>query len=788
MKRSRKAAQPERVDRRIFPVLPLPPGRVIFPRMRSPLIPTRQPGVSAVRHALLADDDLLLLNLKEIGEDSAISQNSFLGVGVVAAILESVDPNDGTVRIMVEGYLRVRVLRVIQAGDFFQAEAEFVDQELPVTDDIQTLMGQALSLFEDYAKANKKTPSEAIMLVSTEEDPGHLADAIAGHMNLKPERLHTILEAIDPKNRLEVLVEILGNELEMLEIESHLQGEVKKQMAKTQKEFYLQEQLKVIQRELGQSGQDVAELEELKEKIKAAGMTEEAEEKALKELSRLQQIPAMSAEAGVIRTYIDWLLVLPWSDEVDANTDIVEAESILEEDHYGLQKPKERILEYLAVLQLVEKLKGPILCFVGPPGVGKTSLGKSIARATKRKFVRMSLGGVRDEAEIRGHRRTYIGSLPGRIIQGLRDAKSRNPVFLLDEVDKMSMDFRGDPASALLEVLDPEQNDSFRDHYLDVEFDLSDIMFITTANLLQPVPAALRDRMEVIELPGYTEQEKQKIAELFLVPKQLAAHGLTDEHVTFSSGAALEIIQRYTREAGVRNLEREITNVCRKVARKVVKEGKGKSTRVTRTNLKTYLGQPRFNYGRASEKNEIGVATGLVYTQVGGDVISIETTCMPGEGKVILTGQLGDVMRESAQTALSYVRAHRKELHIPESFAFDKNDIHVHVPEGAQPKEGPSAGITLATAMASELARLPVRHDTAMTGEITLRGRVLPIGGLKEKVLAAHRAKISNIIIPAENKKDLDDIPEEIRQELRFHLVEQMSQVLERALESDDAS
>ncbi len=782
MKRSRKSTQNERADRRIFPVLPLPPERVIFPRMTSPLVPSRQPGVSAVRHALLADDDLLLLNLRN-GEDETPSLNSFLSVGVIAAILESVDPNDGTVRIMVEGYIRVRVHRIIRAGDFFQAEVELIEDDPVVSEPIRELMGQSLELFEEYVKANKKIPSEAVMLVSKEEHPGHLADSIAVHMSLKPEQIHTILEILDPKERLEALIDILKTELEIIEIETHLQNEVKKQVAKTQKEFYLQEQLKVIQRELGQGGQDAAEIEELEEKIKAAGMNEEAEEKALKELKRLQQLPPMSAEAGVIRTYVDWLLALPWHERTEPNTDTEKAERTLEEDHYGLDKPKERILEYLAVLQLVEKLKGPILCFVGPPGVGKTSLGKSIARATGRKFVRMSLGGVRDEAEIRGHRRTYIGSLPGRVIQGLRDVKSKNPVFLLDEVDKMSTDFRGDPASALLEVLDPEQNDTFRDHYLDVEFDLSDVMFITTANLLQPIPAALRDRMEVIELPGYTEHEKLKIAELFLVPKQLEAHGLNSKNVSFSSGSILEIIRRYTREAGVRNLEREITSICRKVARRVVKDGKSKTARVTKTNLKGYLGQPRYNYGRASEKSEIGVATGLVYTQAGGDVISIEATTMPGEGKVTLTGQLGEIMRESGQTALSYVRSHASALHIPESFSFDKHDIHIHVPEGAQPKEGPSAGITLATAMFSEITKRPVRHNIAMTGEITLRGKVLAIGGLKEKVLAAHRANITDIIIPKENEKDLDDIPQEIRDVLHFYPVERMEQVLERALE-----
>ena len=545
--------------------------------------------------------------------------------------------------------------------------------------------------------------------------------------------------------------------------------------------------MKAIQKELGR-GDDQADIDELREQIKAAGMTEEAEEKALKEVDRLQQMPPMSAESGVIRTYIDWFLALPWDKRTESEIDLDAAEKILDNDHYGLEKPKERIVEYLAVLQLVKKLKGPILCFVGPPGVGKTSLGQSIARATGRNFVPMSLGGVRDEAEIRGHRRTYIGSLPGRILQGLRDAKSKNPLFLLDEIDKMSMDFRGDPASALLEVLDPEQNGTFRDHYLDVAFDLSEIMFITTANSREPIPPALEDRMEIIELPGYTEYEKHKIASLFLIPKQTKAHGLKEEGLQFSGDAIFEIIQRYTREAGVRNLEREITGICRKVAKEIVKSGEAdKEIHVDVGALTEYLGPPKFAQGKAEKQDQVGVATGLVVSQAGGDVVPIEAATMVGDGKLNMTGRLQEIMRESVQTALGYIRSRAESLDIPPDFEFDKHDIHIHVPEGAIPVEGPSAGITLATAMISAMTGQRVRKDIAMTGEITLRGHVLPIGGLKEKVLAAHRNSIKNVIIPEENDKDLPDIPEEIRNALHFYKVTDMNEVLDLALKKSDS-
>jgi ATP-dependent Lon protease len=545
--------------------------------------------------------------------------------------------------------------------------------------------------------------------------------------------------------------------------------------------------MKAIQKELGR-GDDQADIDELREQIKAAGMTEEAEEKALKELDRLQQMPPMSAESGVIRTYIDWLIALPWNKRTESKIDLSEAEKILDDDHYGLEKPKDRILEYLAVLQLVKKLKGPILCFVGPPGVGKTSLGKSIARATGRNFIRMSLGGIRDEAEIRGHRRTYIGSLPGRIIQGLRDAKSKNPLFLLDEIDKMSMDFRGDPASALLEVLDPEQNDTFRDHYLDVQFDLSEVMFITTANTRAPISPALEDRMEIIELPGYTEYEKHKIASLFLISKQIKVHGLKEASLQFSDETIFEIIQKYTREAGVRNLEREITGICRKVAKEIVKSGEeDKEIQVDVNDLTEYLGPPKFTQGKAEKQDQVGVATGLTISQAGGDIVAIEAATMAGEGKLTMTGQLQEIMRESVQTALAYIRSRAESLNVPPDFEFNKRDIHIHVAEGAVPVEGPSAGITLATAMISAMTGTKVRKDIAMTGEITLRGRVLPIGGLKEKILAAHRNSIKNIIIPEENDKDLPDIPEEIRHSLHFYKVNDMTEVLDLALKMPDS-
>ena len=774
----------------ILPVIPLPGKAVIFPRQNQPLNVIRKMGVLATAYALHTGSLVLLLNQKDKEKEEPAPED-FYRVGTVASIAESYDPHDGTIRIAIVGESRAIVLRCFEKDGFLQAEIKIIREASDKSKEATSLMKIAIKTFEKYIKANRQQiSSESLIVIRKEEDPGDLADSIAmfAGTNVESEKLQRILDETNPIKRLQVVIELLEEELDLIELEEKLNHQVRKSVEKTHREFYLHEKMKAIQKELGRGGDDIAEIEELREQIKAAGMNEEAEEKAMKEVDRLQQAPPMSAEAGVIRTYIDWLLAMPWSIRTEGKIGIDEAERILEEDHYGLEKPKERILEYLSVLKLVDKLKGPILCFVGPPGVGKTSLGKSIARATGRNFIRMSLGGVRDEAEIRGHRRTYIGALPGRVVQGLRDAKSRNPLFLLDEIDKMSMDFRGDPASALLEVLDPEQNDTFRDHYLDVQFDLSEVMFITTANSRVTIPAPLQDRMEIIELPGYTEYEKQKIASLFLVPKQLKAHGLKEKSIQFSGESIFGAIHKYTREAGVRNLEREITSICRKVAKQIVKDGnENAQIQIDVDNLGEYLGPPKFTHGKAEEHDEVGVATGMVYTPVGGDIIGIEVTTMRGDGELALTGQLGDIMRESAQTALAYIRSFAESLDVPSDFDFEKNDIHIHVPEGAVPKEGPSAGITLATAMISALTGREVRKDVAMTGEIALRGRVLPIGGLKEKVLAAHRNSITNIIIPEDNDKDLPEIPDEIRNSVHFYKVNGMMEVLDVALKHADA-
>ncbi|HIB92226.1 TPA: endopeptidase La, partial [Candidatus Poribacteria bacterium] len=672
---------------------------------------------------------------------------------------------------------------------FFSAEVSVPAEDSSSSDDASSLMRKAIKLLERYVRTSKQSSSEALVIVRKEVDPGKLADYIAGLIiGSQSERLQQVLDTIDPIERIRLVNQFLDEELDILELDRKIDSKVRKSIEKTHKEFYLQEKMKEIQKELGR-GDNPSEIDDLREQIEKADMSEEAKEKSEKELNRLQQMPPMSAEFGVIRTYLDWILSLPWDKRTTSKFDIQQAEEILNEDHYGLEKPKERILEYLAVMKLVDKVKGPILCFVGPPGVGKTSLGKSVARSTDRNFIRMSLGGVRDESEIRGHRRTYIGSMPGRIIQGICDAKSKNPLFLLDEVDKMGSDFRGDPASALLEVLDPEQNDTFRDHYLDTAFDLSEVMFITTANTKMSIPPPLLDRMEIIELAGYTEYEKSKIANQFLIPKQVESHGLRKDSVSFSDTSISEIINKYTREAGVRNLEREVTTVCRRVAKKIaVGNDKSEQFPVDLDNLTDYLGPEKFTRRKAEEHDEIGVATGMVYTQVGGDIIAIEATTMRGKGDLTLTGQLGDVMKESAQTALAYIQSRSESLDLPDDYNFSDNSIHIHVPEGAVPKEGPSAGITIATAMISALTGKEVRSDIAMTGEITLRGRVLPIGGLKEKVLAAHRNNIGHVIIPEENDKDLSEIPEEIRGGLHFHKVDHMTQVLDLAFRKSNAS
>ena len=771
---------------RVLPVIPLP-GKVFFPRANTPLNVSRTMGVRATKYAIRTNQDVVLLNQKAPEEENP-GPDGFFGVGTATSIVDHYDPRDGSIRIAIARYSRAIVLRCFEAGEFLKAEVKIVHEESDQSKQAKSLMKTAIAAFEEYIKANRQTPAESLVVVQKEVEPGYLADSIASFTtSMDSSKLQRVLDEINPIKRLQVVIELLKEELDLFKLEEKINTQVRKSVEKTHREFYLQEKMKVIQKELGR-GDDVAELDELREQIKAAGMTEEGEEKALKEVDRLQQMPPMSAETGVIRTYIDWLLALPWNKRTESEIKLAESEKILDDDHYGLEKPKERIIEYLAVLKLVDKLKSPILCFVGPPGVGKTSLGKSIARATERNFVRMSLGGVRDEAEIRGHRRTYIGSLPGRIIQGLRDAKSKNPLFLLDEIDKMSMDYRGDPASALLEVLDPEQNDTFRDHYLDVQFDLSEIMFITTANTRATIPPALQDRMEIIDLPGYTEYEKHKIASLFLIPKQVQAHGITEEALRFSDDAIFEMTQKYTREAGVRNLEREITSICRKVAKRIVKSGnQDEEVHVEAGDLIEYLGPPKFTQGKAEEQDQVGVATGMTVSQAGGDIIPIEAATMVGDGKITMTGRLQEVMRESVLTALAYIRSRSNSLDVPPDFNFEQSNIHIHVPEGAVPVEGPSAGITIATALVSALTNKLVRKDIAMTGEITLRGHVLPIGGLKEKVLAAHRNNIQKIIIPAENDKDVPEIPEEIRKALHFYKVNDITEVLDLALKKPDA-
>ncbi len=779
-----------------LPVIYLPPDfDAIFPRTKSVLNVARKMGVAATHAALRLKRHILLLHQKvELDEGEEATPEHLHAIGAVANIIESYEPGDGTIRIAIAAEQRAIVLRYTKTDDFLRADVQIVHEEIGLADAAEPLMKEAKKLFSNYAKVRQKdqgqgsqshvlTSEEVKRAITEQEEPGHLADTIAGLLNLTPAERQAIIDELNPIKRLQLVIQFLKEASERNELRDDIHNQVRESIQKTHREFYLQEQMKVIQKELGRD--DIAEVDELREQVKNAGMSEEAEEKALKELDRLAQIPPQSAESGVIRTYVDWILALPWKESTEHQIHLPEAERILDEDHYGLEKPKENVLEYLAVLQLVKHLKGPIICLVGPPGVGKTSLGKSVARATGRKFVRMSLGGVRDEAEIRGHRRTYIGAIPGRIIQGLRDVKSKNPLFLLDEIDKLSSDFRGDPASALLEVLDPEQNATFRDHYMDIAFDLSDVMFITTANTRVTIPPALEDRMEIIELPGYTDFEKHKIATFTpngLIPKQLERHGLSSENITFTDEAIFEMIHKYTREAGVRSLERTITTVMRKIAKEMVTEEKPDfNIEITPVNLSDYLGPAKWTRTKAEESDEVGVATGMVWTQIGGDIVSVEATTMPGEGKLSMTGQLQEVMRESVQTAVAYIRSRAESLGISKD-QFEKHDIHIHIPEGAVPKDGPSAGITVATAILSALTGKSVRKDVAMTGEITLRGRVLPIGGLKEKALAAYRNGIFDIIIPSDNEKDEVDIPTEIREGIRFHKVNDMIQVLEQAL------
>ncbi|HEY3318039.1 MAG TPA: endopeptidase La [Coriobacteriia bacterium] len=766
---------------RIPDVLPLIPLRdlILFPNLVVPLFVGRERSITALEEAMRQDHMVALVTQRK-AETQDPEREDLYEIGCVASVLQELKLPDGTAKALVEGQQRMRVLEFIEDDPYFKVRVELIPEVSEVDVETEALMRNLVADFEKAAQLGKPVPQEVLMAAVSIEEPGRLADFVAFHLNLKVEEKQTILEALDPKERIEQASGFLRKELEILELGSKIQNRVKEQMTKTQREYFLREQLKAIQQELGQYDEVQAEIDEYQEKIKQAGMPEVVEEKALKELGRLEKMPQAAAETAVIRTYLDWLTGLPWTRESEEKLDLVAAREILDEDHYGLDKVKERVLEYLAVHKLTNKQRGPILCFVGPPGTGKTSIGRSIARALNRKFIRMSLGGVRDEAEIRGHRRTYVGALPGRIIQSISTVDTKNPVFMMDEIDKVGMDFRGDPTSALLEVLDPEQNFAFQDNYLEAPFDLSDVMFITTANLLDTIPPALQDRMEVIHFPGYTEDEKLHIARRYLVPKQLKEHGLTEGKLAIDDSALLEIVRRYTREAGVRNLERNIAAICRQVARSVVEGKKGKTT-VTARTLHKYLGPQRFTYGLAEEKDEVGVATGLVWTEVGGDVIFIESGTMKGKGNVTLTGQLGDVMRESAQAAVSYIRTRAESLGIDPDFA-EKNDLHIHVPAAAIPKDGPSAGITMATSLASALIGCPVRRDLAMTGEITLRGHVLPIGGLKEKLLAAHRAGIKTVLIPKENTRDLELLPEHVLTDIHIVPVESMDDVLTRAL------
>jgi ATP-dependent Lon protease len=766
-----------------YPLLPLR-DIVIFPNMVAPLFVGREKSIKALEYAMGEGKTIFLATQKKAKTDTP-SEKDIYRTGAVATILQLLRLPDGTVKALVEGKKRGQIDKFVSNPDFFMVEVEEIPEETDKDVQIEALMRSTVQAFEKYAKLNKKISQEMVLSVSSIEEPGRLADTIASHMPFKIEYKQNLLESIPHLKRLELLYAYVSGEIEIIQTEQRIKGRVKKQMEKTQREYYLNEQMRAIQKEMGEKDDFRNELAELQKRIKRKRMSREAAGKVRAEFKKLKLMSPMSAEATVVRNYIDWLISLPWYDRTKDKLDIDAASQILEEDHYGLEKPKERILEYLAVQALVKKIKGPILCFVGPPGVGKTSLSKSIARALGRNFIRLSLGGVRDEAEIRGHRRTYIGALPGKIVQSLRKAKSNNPVFCLDEVDKMSMDFRGDPSAALLEVLDPEQNFAFNDHYLDVDYDLSEVLFITTANTLFTIPPALQDRMEIIRLPGYTEYDKLNIAKQFLVKKQSEANGLKPENIHFSDGSIYEIIRRYTKEAGVRNLEREIASVCRKVAKEVVKQGPDTRIRVSEPSIAKYLGVPKFHYGRTEEKDEIGLAVGLAWTEVGGELLGIEAATMPGKGGLTITGKLGEVMQESAQAALTYVRSRAAALELNPNF-YKKLDIHVHVPEGAIPKDGPSAGITMATAIASALIKVPVRKDLAMTGEITLRGRVLPIGGLKEKVLAAHRGLVKRVLIPKENAKDIKEIPGKILKEVDLVLVENMDEVLKHSLVLED--
>ncbi len=767
-------------------VLPLLPLRdiVVFPHMVVPLFIGRERSIAALEYAMGQEKHILLCAQKDPRRDDPREAEIFR-LGTVASILQLLRLPDGTVKVLIEGKGRAQVSQYLASPHFYQVEAEELPDSWEPSPEIEALSRSLLNGFETYAKLNKKVPQEVLQAVTAMEDPSRLADTVAGHLAIKTEERQGLLETLDLTARLEKTLSLVNRENEILRIEGRIKNRVKKQMEKTQREYYLNEQMRAIQKEMGEKEDLKSEIQELEKRIRKKKMSAEATGKVKHELKKLKLMSPMSAEATVSRNYIDWLLSLPWSEKTRDHHDLEEAERILEEDHYGLEKPKERILEHLAVQSLVKKMKGPILCLVGPPGVGKTSLAKSVARALGRNFVRLSLGGVRDEAEVRGHRRTYIGALPGKIIQCLRKAKTNNPVFCLDEVDKMSTDFRGDPSAALLEVLDPEQNVAFNDHYLDVDYDLSEVMFITTGNNLYSIPPPLQDRMEIIRLPGYTEVEKLLIAQQFLIPKQCKANGLREENIQFSENAVLTLIRQYTREAGVRNLERELASIIRKVAREVAQKGRDHQVRVNSQVVSKYLGVPKYRFGRTEEKDEIGLTTGLAWTEFGGELLQTEVVVVPGRGKLLITGKLGEVMQESAQAALSYVRSKAENLGLPGEF-YRKIDIHVHVPEGAIPKDGPSAGITIATSIVSALIKVPVKREVAMTGEITLRGRILPIGGLKEKIIAAHRHQIKTVLIPRDNEKDIKEIPARILKTVELVTVDHMDEVLKLALAVDD--
>ncbi len=774
------ADKSEKKQKKQLPLLPLR-GLTVFPFMTLYFDVGRDKSIKALEEAMINDQLIFLVAQKDASADSPGADDIY-SIGTVSKVKQLLKLQGDTIRVLVEGINRAEIKKIVQDDPFFIAEVveTRVEEEDFVENEVEALKRRLVSAFEDYVKLSGKVSPDTALSVVEISNISQVSDIIANNIPLKVEQKQAILSEFHPLRRVEKLLEILYQETEILEIEKDINSKVRKQIDKLQKEYYLREQMKAIQTELGDREGIAGEVEEYKDKLKSAGLPEEVEKKVHKELDRLLKMPQGSAEGGVIRTYLDWIFDLPWSKSTQEHIDLKSAEEILEKDHYGLTKVKERIIEYLAVQKLKNSLKGPILCLVGPPGVGKTSIAKSIAKALNRNYVRISLGGVKDESEIRGHRRTYVGSMPGRIISALKQAGSNNPLILLDEIDKMSSDFRGDPASAMLEVLDSEQNFAFRDHYMELPFNLSNALFLTTANTLDTIPRPLLDRMEIINLSSYTEEDKANIAMKYLLPKQIKLHGLTTKNIRLDEGTVRDIINYYTREAGVRNLEREIGSVCRKVAKVIVSESK-KSVTVNRNNLEKFLGVKRFRFDYAGEKDEIGIATGLAWTPVGGDTLSIEVNLMQGNGKLELTGHLGDVMKESAKAAMSFIRSRCTELKIDEKF-HEKNDIHIHVPEGAIPKDGPSAGITLATAMVSALSGLPVNRKVAMTGEITLRGRVLPIGGLKEKVLAAHRAGIETIILPVDNEKDIEEIPQNVRQSLNFICASEMDTVLENAL------